>query len=128
MSEPVKELYKICQEERTKLGALLAETALERNILKAENEALRADCAAMLDGLREILRRDQNGIAWHDLMGLLLTDPDNPGQALLDRLKVLERARDAAAIYLRNREIGVVNKAYKKLEEALAACKKETKK
>ena len=47
MSEPIKELYKICQEERTKLAALLAETSLERNTLKADNEALRAKCDAL---------------------------------------------------------------------------------
>ena len=74
MSEPIKELYKICQEERTKLAALLAETSLERNTLKADNKALqdllreaypiiRGRHSSFTYGPRDLVERIQQALA-----------------------------------------------------------------
>ena len=105
MSEPIKELYKICQEERTKLAALLAETSLERNTLKADNEALRANCAAMgraLEGCIEELvcfhpkmNAEEPCATYGTWLRAKESLEDNPGQALLDHIKALERIPEA---------------------------------
>ena len=101
MSEPIKELYKICQEERTKLAALLAETSLERNTLKADNEALRANCAAMgraLEGCIEELvcfhpkmNAEEPCATYGTWLRAKESLEDNPGQALRKYVKALER-------------------------------------
>jgi len=103
-----------------------------------ERDEMRAQNLVTLDGIREILRQDEMAAAWHDLAGLLFTDPKSPGQPPLDRLAALEQVLDAA-LFIKatwDREydgssdtargcLGCMEDPIAELEKALAAVPKE---
>ena len=119
-------IYRALRKKNEDVGIMTRE-ALEREFrtLRKENEALRAKCAAMEQGLSKVRLFAVGAEPDSPLSSLCRTDFGKEAQKLLDRLKALERLYQAAGIckgQLDPSEYG--EEEVKEFDEALASCEK----